>query len=175
MIKQNKKKLYILSGPPASGKSTWIKNNLSKLGKDETRVISRDEIRFFLVKEDEPYFSREKEVYTEFIRLIKKYINMPEVNNIIVDATHLNSFSRNKLFRSIGTDMMNVDLYAIAFELPLDILLERNAGRKGREFVPETAIKNMYNSYSRPKLDEGFKEIYVYNENGLEKAITKGE
>lgn len=164
-----------MCGAPASGKSTWIKDNLSKLGKDETRVISRDEIRFFLVKEDEPYFSREKEVYTEFIRLIKKYINMPEVNNIIVDATHLNSFSRNKLFRSIGADMMNVDLYAIAFELPLDILLERNTGRKGREFVPETAIKNMYNSYSRPKLDEGFKEIYVYNENGLEKVITKGE
>lgn len=163
-----------MCGAPASGKSTWIKNNLSKLGKDETRIISRDEIRFFLVKEDEPYFSREKEVYAEFIRLIKKYIKMPEVNNIIVDATHLNSFSRNKLFRSIGADMMNVDLYAIAFELPLDILLERNADRKGREFVPETAITNMYNSYSRPKLDEGFKEIYVYNENGLEKAITKG-
>ena len=164
-----------MCGAPASGKSTWIKNNLSKLGKDETRVISRDEIRFFLVKEDEPYFSRENEVYAEFVRLIKKYINMPEVNNIIVDATHLNSFSRNKLFRSIGADVMNVDLYAITFELPLEILLERNSNRKGREFVPETAIKNMYNSYSRPKLEEGFKEIYVYNENGLEKAITKGE
>ena len=164
-----------MCGAPASGKSTWIENNLSKLGKNETHIISRDEIRFFLVKEDEPYFSKEKEVYAEFIQLIKKYIKMPGVNNIIVDATHLNSFSRNKLFRSIGADMINVDLYAIAFELPLDILLKRNAGRKGREFVPETAIKNMYNSYSRPKLEEGFKEIYVYNEKGLEKVITKGE
>ena len=33
---------------------------------NNTRIVSRDEIRFALVAEDEPYFSREDEVYECF-------------------------------------------------------------------------------------------------------------
>ena len=44
-------KLYVIMGAPGSGKSTFIKNTLSKYA----FVISRDTIRFGMVKEHEPY------------------------------------------------------------------------------------------------------------------------
>ena len=52
------KKLYVMCGGPGSGKSTWIKKNLPTF-KGYTKVVSRDEIRFSLVKEGEEYFSKE--------------------------------------------------------------------------------------------------------------------
>ena len=52
-------------GAPASGKSTWLKKTVPFM--NNTRIISRDEIRFALVAEDEPYFSREDEVQHNII------------------------------------------------------------------------------------------------------------
>lgn len=37
----DEKKIYILIGPPAVGKSTWVENNL---GNQDLHVINRDEI-----------------------------------------------------------------------------------------------------------------------------------
>ena len=54
--------LFIMMGAPGAGKSTFIKNLKGESG----IPISRDQIRFSMVKEDEPYFSKEKEVYKEF-------------------------------------------------------------------------------------------------------------
>lgn len=49
--------LYVICGIPGSGKSTWIKNHTSS-----EILVSRDAIRFDMVKEDEPYFSDRKSV-----------------------------------------------------------------------------------------------------------------
>ena len=62
-----KRKLYLMMGCPGSGKSTYLKTRFSQR---PLAVISRDEIRFSMVKENEEYFSRENEVYAEFIRQI---------------------------------------------------------------------------------------------------------
>lgn len=58
------KKIYLLCGIPGSGKSTWAKNHLD----DNSIWISRDLIRFSMVSEEEEYFSKEKEVFKEFIK-----------------------------------------------------------------------------------------------------------
>ena len=44
--------LFIIMGAPGAGKSTFIKNSMT-----ECIVVSRDKIRFSMVKEDESYFS----------------------------------------------------------------------------------------------------------------------
>ena len=62
--------LYLLCGIPGSGKSTWVRNHLGKYD----RHVSRDDIRFSLVKEDEEYFSKEEEVKKEYINKINKYL-----------------------------------------------------------------------------------------------------
>jgi hypothetical protein len=52
-----------MCGIPGSGKSTYLKTRFIQ----PPVVVSRDEIRFKMVREDEEYFSHEKEVYNEFI------------------------------------------------------------------------------------------------------------
>lgn len=47
------KNLFLLVGPPAAGKSTFLAKTIPLM--EDSRVISRDEIRFALVAEDEPY------------------------------------------------------------------------------------------------------------------------
>ena len=59
-LSKKPKCLWLMVGAPASGKSTWLKKTVPFM--NNTRIISRDEIRFALVAEDEPYFSREDEV-----------------------------------------------------------------------------------------------------------------
>ena len=63
----NKKKLtlYLMSGIPASGKSTYAHKLAEKTG---AVYISRDEIRFSLLKDEEDYFTHEK--FNENIFLI---------------------------------------------------------------------------------------------------------
>ena len=59
-------RLYVLVGCPGSGKSTWAKKHLA-----DTYYVSRDEIRFGLLKAGDDYFSHEDEVYEKFIDGIK--------------------------------------------------------------------------------------------------------
>ena len=63
-----KKHLYLMIGVPGSGKSTYAKNIL-KYG---DIYISRDEIRYSLLTEEDDYFAKENEVIKTFIDNIDK-------------------------------------------------------------------------------------------------------
>ena len=91
------KQFYIMCGIPGSGKSTFAKKITEIYEKHNISIetVSRDEIRFSLIKPGEDYFSKEKEVFSIYIENLKKSLNN---NNItIADATHLNFASRKKL------------------------------------------------------------------------------
>ena len=146
------KNLWLLVGIPGSGKSTWALEQLNALPAEHGHWISRDMIRFGLVKEGEEYFSKEKEVFNLFVRAVQADIDSDFVTDIYVDATHINEASREKLLRRLK-NLENVNLNAIVFDIPLEVCLERNAQRTGRACVPETAIRNMYNNFSHPYFD----------------------
>ena len=61
--------LYLMCGIPGSGKSTYAKTN-----KDlkYCKYISRDDIRYSLLKDEDDYFSKEKQVFRTFIAQIKR-------------------------------------------------------------------------------------------------------
>lgn len=75
------KKVFIMCGPPGSGKSTWVRERLTS--NDEW--ISRDNVRFSIVREDEDYFSHEDDVFDTFINYINQTLEKPEIEYVFVD------------------------------------------------------------------------------------------
>lgn len=153
-------KLFVLIGTPGSGKSTYAKNYLIN---ENTVYVSRDEVRFSLLKEGEDYFSREKEVYREFIWRIYNAIQN-EHKDVIADATHLNDKSRAKLFSSLPLDFSKIEVIGIVMSTPLNVCLARNDTRKGtKTYVPEHQVRRMFFSMKMPTYKEYngvFKQIY---------------
>jgi predicted kinase len=152
-------KLYVLVGVPGSGKSTWIANHQAAF-KHPYKVVSRDKIRFSLLKENEDYFSKEKETYNQYIKEIKENLN--DGYDVFADATHLNRGSRTKLLRALRESLKDITVEAIVINVSLKTALKQNNLRTGRELVPEDAIRRMYNQFSIPSFDEGFDKIWVY-------------
>ena len=146
------KTLWIMCGAPGSGKSWFAKNKLMK-GRD-WEYISRDEVRFSMVKDDEEYFSHEKEVFHEFACQIATSFLLNN-NNVIADATHLNWGSRRKLLQVLDKyiNMEQVDVIPVVIEAKLEDILERNKLRDGRARVPEETIRRMRASMSNPEKD----------------------
>ncbi len=141
--------LYILCGPSGSGKTTWAKTDERV---SHCAYVSRDEIRYSIVKDDEDYFSHEKEVFKRFISEIIKYMRLGY--DTIADATHLNKYSRNKLTSAIDEYMPEYKIIYVVFNTNIDTCLNRNTTRLGRANVPEDAIRNMYNNFYIPTKDE---------------------
>ena len=154
------KRLYVLVGCAGSGKSTWIKEHLHAfLG--YTKVVSRDDIRFTLVKEGEEYFSKEKEVFKQYIEGIKD--GLKYCDTIIADATHLNEASRNKLLRALGPALQDVEVDAVVIKAKLETALNQNENRRDtRSYVPRSQIHRMYSQQTMPTFEEGFDKIYIY-------------
>ena len=163
-IKKKQTKVFVMCGPAGSGKSTW----LIKQMKPKTDVcISRDNIRFGLLKEGEDYFAHENDVKEIFYNSIADNTSASYWENIYIDATHLNPRARRDT-------MWNISKYcsviAVSFEVPAEVAIERNKKRSGLAQVPDNVIWNMKSRYKIPSLDEGFDEIWHVDAEGV---ITK--
>lgn len=160
-----KNKLYVMVGVPGSGKSTYAKQHYPN-----AIYVSRDEIRFELVKENEEYFSKEDEVFRKFIYLID--FNLKAGRDVIADATHLNPNSRAKLFSHLDINKEKTEVIAVVMRTPLNICLDRNENRRGtRSYVPRTVIKRMFYSFKIPTTQEYnsiIDTVYIV-------AVKKGE
>lgn len=146
------KTLYVMCGIPGSGKSYAAKQITEKF----TKYVSRDEVRFSMLKEGQDYFSQERKVFSAFIGQIQALLN--DGYNVIADATHLNRGSRAKLLNALDLDGVKVIAFDM-FDVPFEVCVERNAQRSGRERVPDDAMKNMKRYSSRPTQAEGFDTI----------------
>ena len=146
------KTLWIMCGAPGSGKTWFAKNKLMK--DSNWDYISRDEVRFSMIKDDEEYFSHETVVFNAFIGKITFALGYGN-DNIIADATHLNWGSRRKLLKALEKyiSLENVDIIPVVIEAKLEDVFERNKLRDGRARVPEDVIRKMYNSMSNPEKD----------------------
>ena len=134
--------LYISSGLPGAGKSTFLKN----YKKQNEVIVSRDEIRFSMRRnEKEEYFAHEKKVYNTFIQEIIK--NLKTGNNVYADATHLTPQSQIKLLNAVLQKAAPSRIELICFDVPLITCLQRNEKRKNtKAFVPPIIICKMAKS-----------------------------
>ena len=88
------KELVLMMGVPGSGKSTYARNII----KTGDIYISRDEIRYSMLAEDDDYFAKENEVVRTFIQAIDDaLINTQYEGKVYADATHLSPKSRGQV------------------------------------------------------------------------------
>lgn len=162
MKNQNKKMLFVMCGPAGCGKSSWIANHREAFNGTEA-VVSRDVIRFSMLTNKDAYFSKEHEVYKEFIKEIKNALETSDA--VFADATHLTQASRTKLLRALGPALKDVEVNAIALKVPIKVAIARNNERDGLQRVPEGVIKSMYEDYTTPTIEEGFDNVWqaIYN------------
>ena len=152
---KNKKKLYILSGIPGCGKSTWARKMVES---DNTiEIISRDKIRFSMVKEEDSYFSQEDKVFNRYVENI--ILSLLDLMNTatIADATQINASSRAKLVKAIQKRWPDfedeVDIVIVYFHVPFETCVVRNNTRTGRECVPMDAMKRMNYQHEFPAIE----------------------
>lgn len=144
-----RKKVFLMCGVPASGKSTFVQQNMDPA----TDVwCSRDQVRFSMVSEDEEYFAREPEVFATWIKNINDALALDSGENIFVDATHLNKASRLKTLNLLNLE--NADVVPIVVHAPLSTCLKHNKKRVGRAQVPNAVIRRMHMSFTSPTFQE---------------------
>lgn len=131
---------------------------------DDVAYISRDSIRFEMLKPDEDYFAHENDVFATFIHRLNDAIENGDKHWIIADATHLNEFSRNRTLSAIKTSEVNI--IPVYFNVSPDICQIRNCARTGRAKVPEKTISDMARRLTFPQFDSRWKyhEIWYIDE-----------
>ena len=165
-MQMKQQKVYMLAGIPGSGKSTWAKQQIAEHG---GVWCSRDAVRFSMVAEDEPYFSKEDAVFNSWISQILKAIESGE--DVYIDATHINPGSRRKVLRWLRmkkSTLKNATLYGVNFLIPKEVCYMRNSQRTGREKVPNGVVRNFSMSFTPITTDEGFDKIIVVHYEGGE-------
>ena len=152
--------LYILIGAPGCGKSTWAKEKKA-LG---WSVVSRDEIRYTYLKDNEAYFFFFFEVFDTFVNALAASVLSNK--DTVADATHLNESSRTKLLQALAAKLpsSSYNIIFIYFDTSYTTCFRRNASRQGRARVPEKELSSMFAAQSFPS----YNEIRLPNVKGVE-------
>jgi len=131
-----KGKLLILTGVPASGKTT-VAGHLAKMVRNVI-IVSSDEIR---------KVSRRR-VWEKMEEIVSEQLEGGMV--VVADATNYDRSHRDRFARAaIGLDCPFRIVYLKAER---DTLLERNSKRN--EAVPQSAIYHLFRAYQEPLADE---------------------
>ncbi|EKI4464042.1 AAA family ATPase [Staphylococcus pseudintermedius] len=136
------KQLVLLRGTPASGKSTFLRENGL-----EAFALSPDVLRRQcsspVVNENGQFVTSQEndnKVWKLLFEILEERMKNGEF--IIVDATHSTAKLINK-YKKLR-ESYGYRTYVVNFDTPLDTCLERNKQRKEYEYVPEEAIENIH-------------------------------
>ena len=157
--------LIMFCGIPGSGKSTEARRMSRSLTARNLTVeyISRDELRFSMISNESEYFSKEKEVFNKFVEKMNNSLNKNDCT--IIDATHISKASRAKILRRVENPD-NVRLLVLYLTTPLDVCMQQNDLRTGKERVPQEVIEKMAEQFEDPTEKEfvgfGFDTVEVW-------------
>lgn len=149
-------KCYQLIGVPASGKSTWIKNQDWMLG---LTIVNTDVFVEDYARTQGKTYS---EVFAEYMPtaidlMIEQVVSAREHGHTVIwDQTSTTVASRARKFRMLP----DYEHIAVVFRTPSrDELDVRLSGRPGKH-IPKTVIDSMIAGWEEPELEEGFNEIW---------------
>ena len=151
-------KIYVLIGPPASGKSTWTRKFLES--NSDYVVISSDDIIELRAAENGLTYSQAFDKFSGFaVSEMKKQAREAFANkkNIIWDQTNMSSKKRKGIIEQAAGYIK----IAVDFDIPdqeVNRRLKDRAEKTGKH-IPEHVMKSMYASYQPPSRAEGFDQI----------------
>ena len=134
--------IYILRGAPGSGKSTWIKeNNLEQytLSADNIRLMYQSPVlntsgNFVITQQNDG------QVWKFLFKMLEDRMSRGEF--VVVDATHYKSELLNR-YKNLISNYRYREFVVDFNDVPLETILERNAGRDEYKRVPEETIRKM--------------------------------
>lgn len=147
------KTLYVLSGIPGSGKSTWARKFLSE-HPDSSYIVSSDDIRKELGGVYQ-YFEQEELVWKLFYARLKDYAYNTRSVDVIADSTCL----ENRFMIEAFTQTKNFDKYVLVyFDVDPKISKERNKTRESGKVVRDDVVDKMIKEFEKP--NEVVRSIY---------------
>ena len=154
------KHLIALSAIAGAGKSTYAKHYKINHKNETVFVVSSDEIR----KELTGVYCNlnyEKDVWSLYFKRIRTLRDSNPDCTIIADSTNILNKYRQELGVLDGFDKKTLVL--ITKDLP--VILERNRQRDHAKYVPEHAIKEMWDMWEKVDKETGdlFDEIVYVN------------
>ncbi len=156
------KDIYILVGPPAAGKSTWVEKEFQ----DECFVVSSDKII-------EEIAAEKNQTYNEVFHYAKvaealmwqEFDKAIEVghNPIVVDRTNMSVKSRRKFFERLRNFHKGhgYTIHAVVFPKPEDTEHERRLISRPGKTIPQEVINGMLASFQMPTVEEGFSSVTI--------------
>lgn len=153
------KNLYILVGPPGSGKTTWIEKEFY----DGCFIVSTDNIIQDIAEADGKTYD---EVFPTSIKdadttMWKDFDSLVEggYSPIVVDRTNMSVKSRAKFIDA--TKRSDYKIHAVVFPKPEDAEYERRLNSRPGKTIPKNIITAMLANFQMPTQDEGFESITI--------------
>ncbi|MBP5694184.1 MAG: ATP-binding protein [Bacilli bacterium] len=136
--------LYVLSGLPGSGKSTWAEE-FKKTHKEPTFIIASDEIRIELGGYPQ-YFEEESKVWKLFYERMNEPLVYDDAN-VIMDSTCLEDKFRRLAVEKAGRFDRKVLVF---FNVSPSICKFRNENRHDDRKVKDYAMDEMIENFHYP-------------------------
>lgn len=136
--------LIVTRGLPASGKSTWAKAWVAEDPRHRARV-EKDQLRAMM--HDSVWLGKHTEDQVNLVEYNMVYDLLKEGISVVVSDTNLDVYTFDKWKdMSENTKLTHVEFSVQDLrDVPLQVCLDRNAKRAGKEFIPVEAIMSMYN------------------------------
>lgn len=138
------RKLIMLQGLPASGKTTWAKQHIADAPVNSIKRVNKDDLRVML---DGGVFSKGNEA---FVLEVRDYIVKQALDNgksVIVDDTNLHP-KHEETLKGIAKDY-GVQFQEKYFEVDVQTCLDRDSKRDNP--VGQEVILSMYNKFMKPE------------------------
>lgn len=148
--------LYVLCGPPGAGKSTWARQNADRL---EAVVVCSDDVRRDFEAEGRDPWDGDS-VFADVELRARGLLRAGR--SVVLDATHY-----QRRYRTYADDVVSgidVQRVCVWFVVPLEVCLQRNAGRDSVAFgdrrMTDEFVRSIADAFEPPGDDE-FDEVIV--------------
>lgn len=148
--------LYMLVGVPASGKSTWVKQN-----RGDALVASSDD---YIEKQAEKMGTTYNDVFDDYIKAANNHAietarrAFSDKLDLIWDQTNLTKNGRRNKLKMVPKDYKKI---AVFFSTPHIDVLKNRLGNRPEKNIPDYVMNTMIKTVEKPTTDEGFNEVIV--------------